>query len=184
MLSFFFLGKTRINQPPEHFEVAAGSSATFRCNAEADSSLALTIDWLFNGQLIDFDQDPRMVQASDNSLTITKTLELDSGVFTCVARTDLDRDEAQATLTVQDVPNPPSIVSVSCNGFDASLVWQPMGDRRAPILSYSVQYNTSFSPETWEDAYKDIGAADTRLKVRKKNLSLIFSFFFKAVLVI
>ncbi|GFY07483.1 neuroglian [Trichonephila clavipes] len=95
-------GKTKITQPPENFEVAAGNSATFRCNAEADTSLALTIQWRFNGQQIDFDQDPRIVQASDNSLTISKTLELDSGVFTCVAQTELDKDEARAILTVQE----------------------------------------------------------------------------------
>lgn len=162
---FLFLGKTRITQPPENFEVAAGSSATFRCNAEADSSLNLKIDWLFNGQLIDFDQDPRMVQASDNSLTITKTLELDSGTYTCVARTELDSHQVEAILTVQDKPNPPRIVSVYCDTTFATVVWQPMGDRRAPILSYSIQYNTSFSPETWEDAFTDIPAADTRYKV-------------------
>ncbi|GFQ74968.1 neuroglian [Trichonephila clavata] len=158
-------GKTKITQPPENFEVAAGNSATFRCNAEADTSLALTIQWLFNGQQIDFDQDPRIVQASDNSLTISKTLELDSGVFTCVAQTELDKDEAQAILTVQDVPNPPRIVHVDCDGLSAMLVWKPMGDRRAPILSYSVQFNTSFTPDTWENAFKNIPAADTRVKV-------------------
>lgn len=101
VLYLTFTGKTKITQPPENFEVAAGNSATFRCNAEADTSLALSIQWLFNGQQIDFDQDPRIVQASDNSLTISKTLELDSGIFTCVAKTELDHDEAQAILTVQ-----------------------------------------------------------------------------------
>ncbi|KAG8193026.1 hypothetical protein JTE90_028143 [Oedothorax gibbosus] len=158
-------GKTKITQPPENFEVAAGNSATFRCNAEADTSLSLSIQWLFNGQLIDFDQDPRIVQASDNSLTISKTLELDSGVFTCVAKTDLDQDEAQAILTVQDVPNAPSITGVECDGFYASVDWKPTGDMRAPILSYAIQFNTSFTPDTWEDAFKNIPSADTHTKI-------------------
>ncbi len=27
-----------------------------------------------------------------------------------------------------------------------------MGDNRAPILTYKIQYNTSFTPDTWETA--------------------------------
>lgn len=106
-----------------------------------------------------------MIQASDNSLTITRTIELDSGVYTCVAKTELDKDTAAATLTVQDVPNSPSIVKVSCEQYTALVEWKPNGDRRAPILSYTIQYNTSFSPDTWEDAFANIPAPDTRFKV-------------------
>lgn len=53
--------KTKINIPPDNFEVAAGKSATFRCDADADPSLQLNIVWLFNGQLINSDLDTRMV---------------------------------------------------------------------------------------------------------------------------
>lgn len=79
----------------------AGTQATFRCNAIADPSLDLQISWLHNGEPIDFDEAPRFVKSSDYSLTITKTIELDSGTYTCVARTELDEEIAQATLTVQ-----------------------------------------------------------------------------------
>lgn len=81
--------------------MAAGSTATFRCNAVSDSSLDLTIDWRNNGQLIDVDSEPRFVRSNDYSLTITKTTELDSGIYTCVASTLLDEATAEATLTVQ-----------------------------------------------------------------------------------
>ena len=37
----------------------------------------------------------------DNSLTISGTIELDTGKYTCVAKTDLDSDEASAQLVVQ-----------------------------------------------------------------------------------
>jgi hypothetical protein len=67
----------------------------------SDASLPLTIEWLNNGELIDFEAEPRFVRSSDSSLTITKTTELDSRTYTCVARTDLDSASAQATLTVQ-----------------------------------------------------------------------------------
>lgn len=81
--------------------MAAGTAATFRCNAVSDSSLPLTIDWKNNGRLIDFESEPRFIKANDYSLTITKTTELDSGVYTCVASTPLDEATAEASLTVQ-----------------------------------------------------------------------------------
>ena len=74
------------------------------------------------------------------------------GTYTCLAESELDKAEASATLIVQDVPNPPALRWVECNAKDASVVWQPMGDNRAPILTYKIQYNTSFTPDTWETA--------------------------------
>ncbi|XP_023214445.1 neuroglian-like [Centruroides sculpturatus] len=93
--------KTKIYQAPKNFEVAAGKSATFRCEAEVDPNLKLQIEWLFNDKPIDFDQDARIIQSSDKSLTITKTVELDSGTYTCIAKTSLDEDRASAMLIVQ-----------------------------------------------------------------------------------
>nr|CAD7257229.1 unnamed protein product [Timema shepardi] len=151
---------TKITDEPEDYEVAAGTTATFRCNAVSDSSLDLTIDWLNNGQEIDFESEPRFVKSSDYSLTITKTTELDSGTYTCVAKTELDEATAQATLTVQDVPNSPRLEGITCNKRDANIKWLPMGDNRAPILHYIIQYNTSFTPDSWEDAYDNVPATD------------------------
>jgi Immunoglobulin I-set domain len=82
--------RTRITDAPEDYEVAAGMTATFRCNAVSDPSLKLTIGWLNNGQQIDFEAEPRFVISTDYSLTITKTNELDSGTYTCVAGSELD----------------------------------------------------------------------------------------------
>ncbi|KAK6624567.1 hypothetical protein RUM44_011426 [Polyplax serrata] len=156
---------TKITDAPEDYEIPIGTTATFRCNAVTDSTLALVIDWLKDGEVIDFDSEPRFVKSADNSLSITKTTELDSGVYTCRARTDLDSAEAQATLTVQDVPNAPRLVKVQCNRMDASVRWEPLGDNRAPILSYTIQYNTSFTPDTWEVAFDNIPAIDQTYSV-------------------
>ena len=104
------------------------------------------------------------MQSSDQSLTITKTTELDSGTYTCLAESELDKAEASATLIVQDVPNPPGLRWVECNAKDASVVWQPMGDNRAPILTYKIQYNTSFTPDTWEIATGKINIPSHGLK--------------------
>ena len=100
---FYFtsIERTVITDKPEHYEVAAGSSATFRCNAHADDSLRLEIIWLNDGQPIDFENQPRFRMTNDYSLLISDTTELDSGEYTCIARTTIDEARAQATLTVQ-----------------------------------------------------------------------------------
>lgn len=93
---------TKITVKPEDYEVVAGSMATFHCTATADRSLHLKIDWLANDEPIHFgDAQPRFVKTKDYSMTITKTNELDSGIYTCLARTELDQATESATLTVQ-----------------------------------------------------------------------------------
>ena len=156
---------TRITAGPQDYEVEAGDTATFRCNAVYDSDLDLRILWLKDGALIDFEIEPRFIQSSDQSLTITKTTELDSGTYICRAKTVLDSANATATLIVQDVPNPPGLRWVTCNAKDSTVEWQPMGDNRAPILTYKIQYNTSFTPDTWETATDIVPATDTSFKV-------------------
>lgn len=38
--------------------------------------------------------------------------------------------------------------------------WQPKGDNRAPILRYTIEYNTSFAPDSWSVASNDVPASD------------------------
>ncbi|KAJ8955459.1 hypothetical protein NQ318_003559 [Aromia moschata] len=161
---------TYITDGPENYEVEARRPATFRCNAVADETLNLEILWLKDDQPIDFDGEPRFVKTTDYSLTITKTIELDSGLYTCLAKTELDEVAAKAQLTVQDVPNPPSMKSVKCNVKDATISWTPMGDNRSPILYYIIQYNTSFTPEEWKDAYSHVPAAEMTYNIPPQPL--------------
>lgn len=151
---------TRITQEPQNYEVAAGQSATFRCNEAHDDTLTLTIEWWKDGQPIDFENQVRFVKTIDNSLTISKTIELDSGEYTCVARTELDEASARANLIVQDVPNPPSLIGIQCKAREAEISWKPQGDNRSPILHYTIQYNTSFTPQTWDAAFEKVPSTD------------------------
>lgn len=96
---------------------------------------------------------------------ITKTTELDSGVYTCVAHTELDEARAQATLIVQDVPNAPMLTGVTCGATDAYVSWIPTSDNRSPILRYAIQYNTSFTPDTWSFAKDHVAATEQRYRV-------------------
>ncbi|XP_025205717.1 neuroglian-like isoform X1 [Melanaphis sacchari] len=157
---------TKIIAEPEDNEVVAGSVATFHCIATADHSLHLNIDWLVNGEPIDYDTQPRFVKTNDYSLIITKTIELDSGTYTCLAKTELDQVTANATLIVQDKPNLPTLLKITCNKINAVVQWQPNGDNRAPILRYTVEYNTSFEPGTWLVASDNIPATDLKFIVQ------------------
>lgn len=92
---------------------------------------------------------------------ITRTTELDSGTYTCVASTDLDSVSARATLIVQDVPNAPTLGDIICGNNAATVKWNAEGDNRTPILRYTIQYNTTFTPDTWEIAKDNIPHIDS-----------------------
>ncbi|KAF5274231.1 hypothetical protein FQA39_LY07335 [Lamprigera yunnana] len=156
---------TEIRDGPEDYEVRGKYPATFRCNPKHDNNLDLEIIWLNNGQEIDYEEEPRFVKSSDYSLTITKTNKLDSGTYTCVARTRLDQAVASAILIVQDVPNPPQMTGIHCNPKDATIHWMPMGDNRAPILHYIIKYNTSFTPNKWDEMYNKVPPVDMSYNV-------------------
>ncbi|XP_055914069.1 neuroglian-like [Eupeodes corollae] len=141
--------KTRIFKENHMQKVTVGETAEFRCSVMFDESLSLEIEWLKDGAPIDYEKQDRYSKGNDNSLRILKTIGADSGEYICVARTDVDEDRKIVTLVVQDVPNPPMIVEVICNGLNADITWKPQGDNRSPILSYSLDYNTSFTPQNW-----------------------------------
>lgn len=101
IIFIFYIEHTKITAEPEDYEIVAGSIATFHCTATADRSLHLNIDWLAKDEPINFETEPRFVKTNDYSMTITKTIELDSGMYTCLARTELDQATASAMLIVQ-----------------------------------------------------------------------------------
>ncbi|XP_013793618.2 neuroglian-like, partial [Limulus polyphemus] len=157
--------KTKIIQPPENLEVPIGQSATFHCKAEVDPTLSMTVKWFFNGEPIDYHQDPRVKQLESQSLFINTVKVSDSGIYTCYTETAIDKDSAWASLIVQSVPEPPIIIDVQCEIHVADIQWEPMGDGHAVILGYNIQYNTSFNPDIWKDSFVNIPASDTRFKV-------------------
>ena len=58
----------------------AGDTATFRCNAVADTDLNLDINWLKDGRKIEFDTEPRFIQ-----VIIIITIISHGNVFVCEA---------------------------------------------------------------------------------------------------
>ncbi|XP_061709263.1 neuroglian isoform X3 [Cydia pomonella] len=157
--------RSTIKNEPEDYEVAAGSQATFRCTPDTDPDLRTDVTWEFKGQTIDFEGQPRFKMTNDYSLLISDTIELDSGPYQCVVKTPIDEARAEATLIVQDRPNPPVLVGIECREKVAHLHWEPKGDNRAPILRYSIQYNTTFTPATWDSANDNVPAIETSWSV-------------------
>jgi len=95
--------RTKITQGPQACQVKVGDTAILRCIAVADTDLDLQIYWLKDGQRIYPGWGSRFSQTHDNSLTIMKTKEFDSGNYTCQAVTELDKDQETASLIVKEV---------------------------------------------------------------------------------
>ena len=99
-----FTGKTVIVTPPMDMMVYYQTEAKFTCTATTDPEEAtnLGINWMKDGQMIDYALAPRVYQnLIDNSLTISGTIYLDTGVYTCVGDNGLDTSNASAQLIVQ-----------------------------------------------------------------------------------
>lgn len=84
--------------------VYEGTEAKFTCTATTDPEevATLEIQWQKDGQTIDYTLAQRVFQNQmDNSLTISGTIYLDTGKYTCVGLNGLDQDNASAQLVVQ-----------------------------------------------------------------------------------
>ncbi|CAF4429444.1 unnamed protein product, partial [Adineta steineri] len=133
---------------PNNLELRRGTNAIFQCTATADDSLKSNIDWYKDGQLLTY--SGRFIKdiTDPNTLKIVDVQFDDAGSYVCRAHTEIDFDEASATLIVQDRPNKPKITKINCNGSInqpfAVVQWEATGDNFARILYYELQYNTSF----------------------------------------
>lgn len=80
----------------------ASSDVVFRCGATTDSEekMRLKIDWLKNGQKIDYEHDGSK-NVGDNSLRLNQVQVSDSGSYTCNASNGLDFDSVTVKLTVK-----------------------------------------------------------------------------------
>ncbi|CAF4419844.1 unnamed protein product, partial [Adineta steineri] len=107
----------------------------------------------------------------------------DAGSYVCRAHTEIDFDEASATLIVQDRPNKPKITKINCNGSInqpfAVVQWEATGDNFARILYYELQYNTSFQINDWisvpieqrRESFNEVKSRDGSIKLEPKITS-------------
>ncbi|CAF4209111.1 unnamed protein product [Rotaria socialis] len=175
--------KTRIQTGPSNQQVRRGYQAIFRCTATVDPSLTYNIDWYKDGELLTY--AGRFIKdiADQNTLKIVDVQFDDSGSYVCRASTELDFDDASATLIVQDRPNRPKITKVICNGSSdqpfSIVQWRGTGDNNARILYYELQYNTTFQPNDWisipieqrKESFSEIKLPDGSIKLEPKAIS-------------
>lgn len=89
---------------PMDMMVYEGTEAKFTCTATTDPEEVgnLRIEWQKDGQTIDYSLAQRVFQnVMDNSLTISGTIYLDTGKYTCIGVNGLDQSNASAQLVVQ-----------------------------------------------------------------------------------
>ncbi|XP_014663607.1 PREDICTED: neuroglian-like [Priapulus caudatus] len=150
-------------------------AAVFAASAVADKSLRLQIDWRKHGELINYALSQRIIKHPlDHTLLITNTQDDDTADYTCVATAYsrendgavLDTVRVTANLTVQSRPNRPgNVILTSCDKRSANVQWTPMGDNRAPILNYIIQFNTTFEPDIWVDLENKVSPTTRQYRV-------------------
>ena len=101
---FVTAGQTQIVTAPLDMMIHVGMEAKFTCTGTTDPEEVenLKISWKKDNQTINYELAQRIFQnAIDNSVTISGSIYLDTGKYTCVASNGLDFSEASAQLIVQ-----------------------------------------------------------------------------------
>uniref|UniRef100_A0A8C3ANB7 Neural cell adhesion molecule L1 n=1 Tax=Cyclopterus lumpus TaxID=8103 RepID=A0A8C3ANB7_CYCLU len=77
----------------------------------------------------------------------------DQGVYTCVARTPVDRDAASSRLTVLDVPDAPQYLVLSEHkSKSVKLKWIPGDDHNSSTTEFIIEYEESqWEPGNWKE---------------------------------
>ncbi|TNN87711.1 Neural cell adhesion molecule L1-like protein [Liparis tanakae] len=94
---------TKIAHPPQDVEVVSGTTAQLMCQAEFDESLRGTFmfAWKKDGEEIPLlPEEHSRYFMNEGVLQIMSVNMSDQGIYTCIARTSLDEDNATALLTV------------------------------------------------------------------------------------
>ncbi|XP_010792446.1 neural cell adhesion molecule L1-like protein [Notothenia coriiceps] len=86
-------------------------------------------------------------------LQITNVSHRDQGLFTCVARTPVDRDTASALLMVLDVPDAPEYLVLSDHkSRSVKLKWIPGDDHNSSTTEFIIEYEESqWEPGSWKE---------------------------------
>nr|XP_046252803.1 neural cell adhesion molecule L1-like protein isoform X3 [Scatophagus argus] len=152
--------RTRIVSPPQDAQIVSGTTAQLMCRAEYDKSLrgSFEVLWRKDGDEIPLSSEENSRYfAYDGRLQIMNVNLSDQGIYTCVARTSLDEDNATALLTVLDVPDAPKKLEISeiKSPRNICLSWVPGSDHNSSVTEFIVEYEESqWEPGSWKDLQK------------------------------
>uniref|UniRef100_A0A8C9YRV7 Neural cell adhesion molecule L1-like protein n=1 Tax=Sander lucioperca TaxID=283035 RepID=A0A8C9YRV7_SANLU len=151
---------TKIVIPPQDVQIISGTTAQLMCQAEYDKSLrgAFEVVWRKDGEEIplSFEENSRYF-VDDNMLQIMNVNQSDQGIYTCIARTSLDEDNATALLTVLDIPDAPKNVKISelKSLRNVHLSWIPGSDHNSSVTEFIVEYEENqWDPGRWKELQK------------------------------
>ncbi|KAF2350175.1 Fibronectin type III [Trinorchestia longiramus] len=153
--------------------VKAGNVARLTCDVTHDPLLDVDVTWSKDNEDLDISHDDRITVSEESVqngvlavvLSIEASHGTDSGVYTCKAETAIDDHEDNTILMVEDVPAPPTLISLDCEEDSALLQWSSGGENNAPIISFSVEYDTDVAPGDWKEAVDELGSDRTTAQV-------------------
>ncbi|XP_060590084.1 contactin-4-like isoform X2 [Ruditapes philippinarum] len=204
--------RTTIYQPPRPQSVEVNKTAFLYCQASFNQNkLDLIYMWAFNGRVIDIERNEHYRRGNtadqEGGLYLIFAQYDHSGMYTCIAQTQVDSANASAALMVTGPPGEPAGVEaysasdkiseqvsdeLGVGDTDVVLRWtDPVDTHGAPILTYMIYGQTNYSNE-WKPLYTYIpqmntvimGSVDSqRRQFLARNLSpgVGYSFKVKAV---
>uniref|UniRef100_A0A674NTQ8 Neural cell adhesion molecule L1 n=1 Tax=Takifugu rubripes TaxID=31033 RepID=A0A674NTQ8_TAKRU len=159
---------------PQDAEVVSGTTAQLNCLAEYDKSLqdSFELVWRKDGEDIPLAVQENSRHGVDGAVLQIINVDLsDNGLYTCVARTSLDEENATALLTVLDVPDAPLKLEISeiRSPRNISLSWVPGSDHNS-----SVTGNLEWEPGRWRDFQRVPGNQATAMLALQGDLDYKF----------
>jgi len=132
-------GKTEIvSNSGQPDKVISGDWATLWCKAVYDKDLILTWEWTFNDQKISGFGDSGF-DVAGSTLEILASGDK-SGIYKCIAKTDVGNDSKEFHLQIKDVPSPPSSLQTSSSpDVGVLLQWSPPNINLSPLISQDVE---------------------------------------------
>ncbi|XP_007560915.1 neural cell adhesion molecule L1-like protein isoform X5 [Poecilia formosa] len=146
---------TRIVVAPKDLRILKGSAAQLSCLAEYDKSFSNDFELLWekdNIQIaLNYTVNPRYIM-EDGYLNISGVSHGDQGVYSCVAKTPLDRDTASAFLMVLDVPvAPENLVLSEYKSKSVKLEWIPGDDHNSSPTEFIIEFEENkWEPGNWK----------------------------------
>ncbi|XP_040262072.1 neural cell adhesion molecule L1 [Bufo bufo] len=155
---------TQIITPPETQRVRKGGKATFQCIPLFDPRMEdKTVEWKKDGVDITEHADNDKYFIEDFSLSIANVQEDDQEIYTCVARSELDVVEKNASLMMIDLPEPAYDLELS-DPQDTSVIltWIPGKDNNSPIDEFIIEFEEdNFEPGIWHELTRVDGDENT-----------------------
>ncbi|KAJ8257449.1 hypothetical protein GJAV_G00185720 [Gymnothorax javanicus] len=149
------LNRTIIVTPPQNLNAQRGHEAVLTCLAQVDAKLEPPqIQWRKNGQKLFASSTEERYTFGDHTLTVSNVHLEDAGQYTCEVITTLDKAEATGSITVVDLPDPPSLPDLLEKQDRSTLLsWIPGEDNNSPIIEFVVEFEEQrFGAGKWEEA--------------------------------